>query len=236
MKMLSLALSDVRSGMTVSPTLRLCPWRALLLLVAMSSASGLATAQYKIVGPDNSITYTDKPPIDGSSRVIVANPRGVPEAGVPTDPRNNLPTELRGPAGRYPVTLYTSDECAPCTGSRELLNRRGIPYVERTVNTPEDIEAFRLRVGGRTLPVVTIGTQTLIGLVASEWQSYLDAAGYPRDSRLPSTYRQPLAQPLTPPKSASPPPADTLRTLAPPDATPAAPTQPAPRSPSGIRF
>ena len=37
--------------------------------------------------------------------------------------------------GRFPVTLYTSTNCAPCGAGRTLLASRGIPFSERTVAT-----------------------------------------------------------------------------------------------------
>ena len=49
-----------------------------------------------------------------------------------------LPFELRRVASQFPVTLYTGKDCSPCNSGRNLLNSRGIPYVERTVTTPDD--------------------------------------------------------------------------------------------------
>ena len=34
-----------------------------------------------------------------------------------------------------------------------------------------------------------LGAQVLRGFAADSWTQYLDAAGYPRESRLPSTYQ-----------------------------------------------
>jgi hypothetical protein len=46
------------------------------------------------------------------------------------------------------------------------------------------------------LPFVSIGGQQIKGYSDSEWNQFLDAAGYPAKSVLPATYRNPAATPL----------------------------------------
>jgi glutaredoxin len=106
-----------------------------------------------------------------------------------------LPFELRTVAARYPVTLYATRSCAACDAGRSLLRQRGIPYAERLV-TDGDAETLQRLTGGRELPALTIGSQSLRGFAAEQWTAYLDAAGYPRQSRLPATHPAAVAVPL----------------------------------------
>jgi glutaredoxin len=207
-----------------------------LVAAGLLAAALPASALFKVIAPDGSITYTDQPPTDPTSRVVAANPRGLPLPAADTAPA--LPADLKGVAARYPVTLYTSPDCAPCVSARLLLNRRGIPYAERSVSTPEDVDAFSRTVGSRMLPSLMVGKQALVGLSESDWQSYLDAAGYPRESRLPSNYRQPPAAPVVAGRpAADTPPAETTAVVPPPDNNTApAPATPPQRNPLGIRF
>src|SRR5690606_7633665 len=108
---------------------------------------------------------------------------------------------------RFPVTLYTSNDCAPCTSARNLLIHRGIPFTERTVVSNEDIAALERLSGGSSLPVGTIGGQQLSGFSDSEWSQYLDAAGYAKQSQLPAGYQRPAATPLVAVQHAAPAPA-----------------------------
>jgi len=146
-----------------------------------------ALALYKVMQPDGSVTYTDRPPQAGSGRIITLG-----RNATPAQPEAAFPLELRQPAQRYPVTLYTSPDCAPCDSGRRLLQQRGIPYSERLVTSDADAAALERTVGARTVPALTIGSQALRGLSEIEWTAYLDAAGYPRESRLPSGW-QPAA-------------------------------------------
>jgi len=186
----------------------------LLMLAAVSVLAAVpAAAQYKIVGPDGSVTYTDRPPPTTAAKVTAIGRRG----GAPVSTDADLPFELRQIVARFPVTLYSAADCAPCDSGRQLLQQRGIPYTERRIVTEDDAAALERAVGGRTVPALTIGAQALRGLSQGDWSSYLDAAGYPRESKLPRGYQAPAATPLTEratpvaraASAAAPPPVDT---------------------------
>jgi glutaredoxin len=195
-------------------------------LLAALLAAMPAHAQYKIVGPDGRVTYTDTPPPAASgSKVTKLSDR------VSVIPQVSLPLELRQAAERYPVTLYTMKVCDPCDKARDFLRQRGVPHTEKTVLSAADGDALQRLTGGRDAPTLTIGSQVLRGLSADLWSSYLDSAGYPRASRLPPNYQHAAATPLT-----EPPPAPVTaqrRSDAPVPAEQPSVTQP---SPSGIRF
>ena len=204
---------------------------ALAALACAALGAGAAHAQvYRIVGPDGRVTFSDRPPEDG--RGTPAQTLSIPGASGGT-PVASLPMEVRDAANRYPVTLYTGNDCAPCTTARNFLAGRGIPFSERTVTTAEDIAALQRLSGANRLPFATIGGQHLVGFTQSEWSQYLDAAGYPKTSQLPPNYRNPAASPLVavriPPKAEPAP--------APARAEGPAPTPGAsPSNPAGIRF
>lgn len=203
---------------------RSTPLRA-LLLAAACLAAGPSFALYKVVGPDGKVTYTDRPPAAAEGRASPINARtGAAES------TTALPAELRQAVSRYPVTLYTiANGCEPCVEARELLRKRGVPFSERQVITNEDSEAFQKLTGGREAPVLAIGAQQLKGLAAQNWNSYLDAAGYPRESKLPPGYSFASPQPLVERRAAA------QR----PEATPEAPPPAAETAPTGtgsIRF
>ncbi len=151
-----------------------------------------ASAQYKVVHPDGSVSYTDRPPITTDARITPMKRGVAPASAAETE----LPFELRQTAARYPVTLYTGSDCTPCDSGRQLLRARGVPYVERTINTEEDAQALDRLAGGRMVPALTIGAQALRGYSPTDWASYLDAAGYPRESRLPRGWKLPEPAPL----------------------------------------
>ncbi|WP_431273120.1 glutaredoxin family protein [Variovorax ureilyticus] len=194
------------------------------LLVA---ASSFAQAVYRQVDKDGRITFSDQPPTASSQSTT-------PRAGNTVSSAVGLPYELRQVTQRYPVTLYTGDDCGPCGAARSLLITRGVPFSERTVKSNEDIAALQRLSGQNGLPLVTIGSQQLKGFSDREWSQYLDAAGYPKSSQLPASYQNPPAQPLvalapTAQPAAAPAPAAIPAPVAPSNA-------PSPSNPAGIKF
>jgi len=187
-------------------------------------------ALFKVVAPDGTVTYTDRPPAPSTGR-----PTQLGKEAAATDASAalaNLPLELRQTMARFPVTLYSSNDCAPCESGRRMLQGRGVPFTERSVTNEDDAEALNRLTGGRSVPTLTIGSQALRGFSEGDWQSYLDAAGYPHESQLPRSYQPPPATPLVARQPEAPPP---VARPAPPAEPIAAPPTTAP-SPTGIRF
>ena len=196
----------------------------------ISGAAGVSNAQqvFRIVGPDGKVTFSDKPPVESTAKVTAA--AGTSGGGVATA---SLPFELRQVVQKYPVTLYTGDNCGPCQSARTMLMARGVPFAEKSVLTPEDSQALQRLSGENSLPFATIGGQQLKGFSDAEWTQFLNAAGYPATSILPGSYRQAAATPLVTVSAA---PATTAAAPAPARAAAPAQTAPAAASPSGIRF
>jgi glutaredoxin len=205
--------------MTATP-----PLQRLFIAALLLGAVGPALALYKVVGPDGSVTYTDRPPAAANSKITSLGRNGesaVVDAGLPFD--------LRQVAAKYPVTLYTSVDCSPCDSGRQFLQQRGVPFNEKRIVSEDDAAALERTVGGRTLPALTVGSQALRGLSQGDWTSFLDAAGYPRESKLPRGYQAPAATPLV--ERAPPPQRAPVAPAPPPPAVP----EPAADAPS-VKF
>lgn len=176
---------------------QLAPW--CLMACAMLAQSGAhaqapASALYKIVEPDGRITYTDRPVANGPGRVTPVNDKA--GSVLLDDTTAALPLPLRTAAARFPVTLFAATDCVPCERGRDFLRQRGVPFSERLASTDADREAWQRVVGAPEAPALAIGAQMLRGFSPEAWAEYLDAAGYPRDARLPASYRPPVALPM----------------------------------------
>ncbi len=208
-------------------------------VVLLGMAAGVSAQQvYRIVGPDGRITFTDQPPppsAPGKSATVATISAPAPGTVV-------FPLELREAMDRYPVTLFGGPNCEPCDAGRNLLARRGVPFSERTVSTGEDGDALKRMAGTNSLPLLTVGSQQVKGFSDLEWNQFLDAAGYPKSSRLPSAYRSPAPTPLVAVQKPAAPTQTAVSTnpetpagqQRPPDGA-AAPVEPG-QNPAGIRF
>ena len=205
---------------------------ALALSLALFALPGLA--QFKVIGADGKVTYTDREPNASEGKVVPLGNKAI--TAHPAAAEADLPFELRQAATKYPVTLYvTTSVCEPCNSARQLLKQRGIPFSEKLVVSAEDSEALERLSGAREAPTLSIGPQILRGYAAETWAAYLDAAGYPRESRLPSSYQYRAATPIAERRDAT-----VARTgdvpVPAPAALPRATAPTAPAQSGGIRF
>ncbi len=216
---------------------------ALATGLLFAGVSAQAQTVYRIVGPDGRVTFSDKPPVstDKAQDKVTATDRtgrSLEASG------NSLPFELRQVATKYPVTIYTKPNCAPCATGRNVLVARGVPFNERTVTTNEDVEALARISGEQALPFLTIGGQKIKGYSEIEWVQFLDAAGYPATSKLPGNYRNPAPAPLVaiqrPSEATTAAAVAAAAAAARPDSGQSASAAPAdappPPNPAGIRF
>lgn len=208
----------------------------LLLVLGLAGASVSAQGVYRIVGPDGRVTFSDQPPATAGTRPVGSTgSTAAPGSAAP------WPFQLRQVVARYPVTLYTAKECAPCNSGRNLLNARGIPYTEKLIDTPEDGEALKRLNSEASLPFLTIGGQQIKGYSDTEWAQFLDAAGYPKTSVLPASYRRPAPTPLVAARPIAAPPVAGATASAPvvppvPPRPVEMPVVPPVSNPAGIRF
>ena len=227
--------------MKIKMTMKTTNITSFVLAAVLASATAVSSAQqvYRIVGADGKVTFSDKPPSEANAKVTAG--AAAPTGGIVV---SALPFELRQVASKYPVTLYTGDNCSPCASARVMLVTRGIPFAEKTVTTAEDSQALQRLSGDSSLPFATIGGQQLKGFSDTEWTQFLNAAGYPASSVLPASYRQGAATPLVAVVAASAGKAVAADNGGPNGIGPAAPARtlsrpvvPAPSTnPSGIRF
>ena len=204
-----------------------------LLPAALLCCAALAHAQlYKSVGPDGRVTYSDTPP--AAARQLETRPLPALAASGAA-----LPYELAQVAKAQPVTLFSADKCAPCDAARSFLAARGVPYAEKTVASNDDIAALRAAGGDAQLPLLTIGRSKEKGFEEGAWNTALTAAGYPKSSQLPASWRNPAPQAAAP--RSAPKPADAAEkppaAIAP--AMPAAASEAPPaagKAPPGFRF
>jgi hypothetical protein len=163
-----------------------------LAIVSLLFAS-VAHAQFKWVDASGRVGYGDKPPAGAHDIEAL----GGYVKGGPRDPLARLPFQLQRTIHDFPVTLYTMSECGGCDTGRSLLKARAVPFSERTVRSADDAAALKKLSGGDRLPVFQIGSRTVTGFNADEWDEALDLAGYPRTNQLPADWTWPAPTPLT---------------------------------------
>ena len=144
------------ASQNISPSCKYLIGVAAAATLSLLSSPASAQALYRSIGQDGRITFSDRAPVAATGKASVE--RRLEASSVPAA---TLPYELREVASRYPVTLYTAADCAPCASARALLAGRGVPFTERTVTGTEDIAALKALSGDGSLPFAMLGSQQL---------------------------------------------------------------------------
>lgn len=203
------------------------PLAAILILCAAGVAALPAQAQvYQWKDAAGVTHFSDMPPPASAGKVKVQP--GASRANAPA----GLPYAVADAARRHPVVLYTGNQCDACDQGRALLQARGIPFTEKTVDTSADLAALNQAGGAGKLPLLLIGTVSRSGFEAGAWQAALTKASYPSQRSLPAGYQAPGAAPAAPP----PVPAPAVKPAAAPDDDTASPPPPPRNGPPDFQF
>jgi len=74
------------------------------------------------------------------------------------------------------VTVYTGDNCHWCERAKQYLIQRGVPFTEKNVENDEVLQVEVMRLSGqRHVPVITIGSRTIVGFQRRELEAELAA-------------------------------------------------------------
>lgn len=151
--------------------------RAMIMFLACGLAAGAQAGElYRSIDSQGRVHYSDRP-LPGTNEVEAL------KIAPPPAPAADLPYETRRAMQTFPVTLYVSESCgSPCQSARDLLRRRGVPFSEKKIVSPEALEVFRQASGGDRVPAATVGKAWLRVFLASDWSRELDAAGYPKSA------------------------------------------------------
>lgn len=145
------------------------------LLLIVSASKAQADTIIRWVDKEGKVHYGDKPAEDA----IKTEQKKFGSAPAASD--DDLSYAARKAKQDFPVTLYVTENCIEaCAKGRALLNKRGTPYTEKLLVTKDDIDAFKAKTGGSSVPVLYVGKTALTGFEAGQWDGELDIAGYPK--------------------------------------------------------
>jgi glutaredoxin len=138
-------------------------------------AAGIAAAQpYRWIDENGGVQYTDTLPPAGAKYVEKMQLRDN-VIGEQTS------YELEKAMRESPVTLYSHPYCNDnCQIARDMLNKRGIPFREVSVEDQPTQDELKRVSGGINVPVLVVGEQVETTISAQAYDRTLDLAGYPR--------------------------------------------------------
>lgn len=185
-------------------------------------AAGAGAQMYKWTDAKGGVHFSDQPPPADARKAERKSVDGAAAVG--------LPYALAVAAKNSPVVLYTTSPCEVCDQGRALLQRRGIPFAEKIVQSNDDQQKLKEAGSDGQLPLLLVGSSKRIGFEAGAWNEALTNAAYPLQRRLPAGWQNPPAVSAATPRPPAPE-AETVR-----EQPPAALPQPRPDATPGFRF
>jgi glutaredoxin len=157
---------------------------AVAVALAISASTALAQL-YRWTDQQGRVHITDTPP-PPSAKDVKKGPGGSAPApaGKGEPAAGNEPFALQLARKNNPVTLYTTPGCDACGEARKLLNTRGIPFKEISVNDEKQLEELKRVVGSNSVPSMIVGSAVQKGFEEGNYNRALDAAGYPKAGTL----------------------------------------------------
>jgi glutaredoxin/transposase-like protein len=166
------------------------------VMCALSTMHSIqAQSLYKWVDAQGRVSYSDLPPPTETTVTDLSDTLVITGAGAPQAER--LSFETTALVKQSPITLYTSAACNVCEQGRTVLINKGFPYTEKTIHGNEDLKALQSQFKTQSLPVLTVGKTVLNGFSKAQWEEALSTAGYADAHRVPKTYVNGTATPLT---------------------------------------
>jgi len=149
--------------------------RALILMMLVATALPAAAQLYRWTDESGKTHFGDTPP--RGARNVQKQKKPAAGGGAETA---GLPFALQQAMKTSPVTLYTTPGCEGCGEARKLLNARGIPFKEVSVNSEAQLAELKNAVGSNSVPAMIVGSNILKGFEEGQYHAALDGAGYPR--------------------------------------------------------
>lgn len=150
--------------------------RSLWLISALLSISVAVQAEtvYRWIDSSGVVHYSDVA-VPDADKLDASKFAGEPS------PEGSLPYETRRAMLNFPVTLYVGAGCGElCVTARTFLQKRGIPFEEKTLRSKEEIAAFTKLTGKNIAPSLAVGHAFVSGYEPTLWNNELDIAGYPK--------------------------------------------------------
>lgn len=181
------------------------------ILTVLLLAATYANAQaYRWVDDKGRVQFGTSPPASAKAVKKIEVKTDAPAEAAPP-----VPFEVQQAQKDFPITLYTAPICKqPCELARAALNKRGVPFTEVQVWTPETLEQLKSKAGSDSVPALLVGRSVLSGFEQTRFDGLLDSAGYPKQGAVPARSQPapappegyepaPLAAPGTPKPAAT---------------------------------
>lgn len=120
---------------------------------------------YKIIGPDGKVSYSDKEPqSEKAEKLKIQTYSGTPSV-------SSLNTAFKR------VTLFSAQWCGACRKAKAYMASHKIAFDEWDIDTSSYAQAKMKEFGAKSIPVILVGDQKMIGFTPEKFEAMRNKAG-----------------------------------------------------------
>jgi glutaredoxin len=131
--------------------------RRLLMVLALLFSSHALAGVYKWTDAQGRIQYSDSPPTAAKATQLKLQSYTGPV---------QVSRTVGADSG---VTIYTTEWCGVCTRAKAFFKQNGVPFHEWDVEKTEYGAAKLKQLGGRGVPLITVGSEKMMGFDANRF-------------------------------------------------------------------
>jgi len=145
-------------------------WRVVVVILALFVAAGgtAAAGVYKWTDAEGRVHFGDRPPAGAASETVA-----IPSVDGPAEGDGPV-----APAAHGSVALYSTEWCGVCKRAKAHLRRRGVVFTEYDIEKNSLAHAEFKRLGGRGVPLISVGDKRMRGFNAERLDRMLRDAGW----------------------------------------------------------
>jgi len=136
----------------------------LVIVVIFLIPNMLCAEIYKSVDENGRVIFTDKPSAKAEQVEVIINSVEGPATV------SNVDTGYSGSS----VVMYSTEWCGVCKKAKQYMSDNGIKYKEYDIEKNSNAKRKFKRLGGRGVPLIVVGKQTMSGFSASRLASMLN--------------------------------------------------------------
>jgi glutaredoxin len=150
--------------------------KAIIALCALLAAIPASAQVHRWVDADGKVHYSNEPPPEGVKAKPV--PYRINSFSAPPVVSGAPSPAARPGQARPEIKMYATSWCPYCRRAQAYFAQRGIAYTHIDIEKSPIGQAEYRGLGGRGVPLITVGTQRMNGFSEENLAQMLKAAGY----------------------------------------------------------
>jgi glutaredoxin len=144
--------------------------RKILFVFIILLPAVLCAEIYKMIDEKGRVVFTDKPTPKAEQIEVRPNVNSADDLSKSAYSKAN---NIKRTVKQKTVVMYSTSWCGVCTKARKHMKSEGIKLKEYDIEKDKNAHSKYVKLGGKGVPLITVGNQKMSGFSASRLQAML---------------------------------------------------------------